>query len=174
VDEIHECLTIPDAVQDAARAPTLAGSHPGGKQVSAALQGNRLNPPLLPATGETCAVRKPGRISAQRKQEGRRGPRNKGSKRFARSAIPILLRGPRRPSCFLWAENLADVPPPQSPQGPVKSHAGAIQAIVLGPFSKPRRLHRAHLIAVGTRITARPPHRAVRAAFPHTAPTVGV
>ena len=30
------------------------------------------------------------------------------------------------------------------------------------------------LIAVGTRITARPPHRTVRAAFPHTAPTVGV
>ena len=31
-----------------------------------------------------------------------------------------------------------------------------------------------HLIAVGTRITARPPHRTVRAAFPHTAPTLGV
>ena len=30
------------------------------------------------------------------------------------------------------------------------------------------------LIAVGTRITARPPHRTVRAAFPHTAPTLGV
>ena len=30
------------------------------------------------------------------------------------------------------------------------------------------------LVAVGTRITARPPHRTVRAAFPHTAPTLGV
>ena len=29
-------------------------------------------------------------------------------------------------------------------------------------------------VAVGTRITARPPHRTVRAAFPHTAPTSGV
>ena len=30
------------------------------------------------------------------------------------------------------------------------------------------------LIAVGTPITGRPPHRTVRAAFPHTAPTSGV
>jgi hypothetical protein len=29
------------------------------------------------------------------------------------------------------------------------------------------------LVAVGTRITARPPHRTVLAAFPHTAPTSG-
>jgi hypothetical protein len=29
-------------------------------------------------------------------------------------------------------------------------------------------------IAVGTPITGRPPHRTVRAAFPHTAPTSGV
>src|SRR5208337_3898188 len=29
-------------------------------------------------------------------------------------------------------------------------------------------------IAVGTPITGRPPHRTVRAAFPHTAPTLGV
>jgi hypothetical protein len=28
--------------------------------------------------------------------------------------------------------------------------------------------------AVGTRVTSRPPHRSVRAAFPHTAPTSGV
>ena len=32
----------------------------------------------------------------------------------------------------------------------------------------------AHAIAVGTPITERPPHRTVRAAFPHTAPTLGV
>ena len=41
------------------------------------------------------------RFSARRKQGGRRGPRSKDSKRFARSAISILLRGPRRPPCFL-------------------------------------------------------------------------
>ena len=47
----------------------------------------------------------------------------------------------------------------------------------------PRMSRRAHLIsherstierrfvAVGTRVTSRPPHRSVRAAFPHTAPT---
>jgi hypothetical protein len=28
--------------------------------------------------------------------------------------------------------------------------------------------------AVGTRVTSRPPHRSVHAAFPHTAPTSGV
>ena len=28
-------------------------------------------------------------------------------------------------------------------------------------------------VAVGTLITERPPHRTVRAAFPHTAPTLG-
>ncbi len=32
----------------------------------------------------------------------------------------------------------------------------------------------ATFVVQGTRITARPPHRTVRAAFPHTAPTVGV
>ena len=44
------------------------------------------------------------------------------------------------------------------------------------------REHRTHVyrgpsssgIAVGMRITAHPPHRSVRAAFPHTAPTSGV
>jgi hypothetical protein len=36
------------------------------------------------------------------------------------------------------------------------------------------RLFENILIAVGTRITARPPHRTVRAEFPHTAPTLGV
>jgi hypothetical protein len=30
------------------------------------------------------------------------------------------------------------------------------------------------MIAVGTRITSRPPHRTVRAQFGHTAPTLGV
>src|SRR5262245_66445632 len=29
-------------------------------------------------------------------------------------------------------------------------------------------------LAVGTRVTSRPPHRSVRAAFPHTAPTSGM
>jgi hypothetical protein len=38
------------------------------------LRGNRLKPPLLRTTGETSAVRNPGRISARRKQGG---PRSK-------------------------------------------------------------------------------------------------
>ena len=29
-------------------------------------------------------------------------------------------------------------------------------------------------VAVGTRVTPRPPHRSVRAAFPHTVPTLGI
>ena len=46
------------------------------------------------------------RFSARRKQGGRRGPRTNDSKRFARSAISILLRGPRRPPCCLRVKNL--------------------------------------------------------------------
>src|SRR5919204_3814518 len=46
---------------------------------------------------------------------------------------------------------------------------------LLGPDS--HRLDRTSLrlahFAVGTRVTSRPPHRSVRAAFPHTAPTWG-
>jgi hypothetical protein len=46
----------------------------------------------------------------------------------------------RRPPCFLRVENLPDVPSPQSPRRktkgePVKSHADAIQAIVLMPIA---------------------------------------
>ena len=39
-----------------------------------------------------------------------------------------------------------------------------------------RRANRRHCrcFAVGTRVTSRPPHRSVRAAFPHTAPTSGI
>src|SRR6478752_1941467 len=47
---------------------------------------------------------------------------------------------------------------------------------LLGPdFHRLNRtsLRLAH-VAVGTRVTSRPPHRTVRAAFPHTAPTSGV
>ena len=29
-------------------------------------------------------------------------------------------------------------------------------------------------VAVGTRVTSRPPHRSGRAAFPHTVPTLGI
>jgi hypothetical protein len=41
-----------------------------------------------------------------------------------------------------------------------------------GIIEKVRRGYQA--IAVGTPVTGRPPHRSVRAAFPHTAPTSGV
>jgi putative transposase len=37
-----------------------------------------------------------------------------------------------------------------------------------------RQILSSKLIAVGTPITERPPHRSVRAGFPHTAPTSGV
>jgi hypothetical protein len=37
------------------------------------------------------------------------------------------------------------------------------------PSSPPRR----RLIAVGTPVAERPPHRSTRAAFPHVAPTLG-
>ena len=33
---------------------------------------------------------------------------------------------------------------------------------------------RLNTLAVGTRVASRPPHRSVRAAFPHTAPTSGI
>src|SRR6266545_5179057 len=41
-----------------------------------------------------------------------------------------------------------------------------------GPDVCTRRRHPP--VAVGTPITGRPPHRSVRAAFPHTAPTSGI
>jgi hypothetical protein len=43
-------------------------------------------------------------------------------------------------------------------------------------MSHPRRYHLrvSVLFAVGTIIADRPPHRSVRAEFPHTAPTSGV
>ena len=40
--------------------------------------------------------------------------------------------------------------------------------------SRPEPLSRNQMIAVGTRITARPPHRSERAQLGHSAPTVGV
>jgi hypothetical protein len=47
------------------------------------------------------------------------------------------------------------------------------------PITVPRTLVGNHsagsrIFAVGTRVISRPPHRSVRAAFPHTAPTSGV
>jgi len=39
-------------------------------------------------------------------------------------------------------------------------------------YKQPNSEHR--LIAVGTPVTGRPPHRSVRAEFPHTAPTSGI
>jgi hypothetical protein len=39
--------------------------------------------------------------------------------------------------------------------------------------SRPEQMQQTAPIAVGTLIAERPPHRAVRAAFPHTAPTLG-
>jgi trans-feruloyl-CoA hydratase/vanillin synthase len=41
-------------------------------------------------------------------------------------------------------------------------------------FLDPTQGRERGMIAVGTLITERPPHRTVQAAFPHTAPTLGV
>ena len=41
-------------------------------------------------------------------------------------------------------------------------------------FTEPYNVARQFAFAVGTRVTSRPPHRSVRAACPHTAPTSGV
>jgi hypothetical protein len=52
--------------------------------------------------------------------------------------------------------------------------------IAYGPKNKTKKARKARkaahakkLIAVGTRVTSRPPHRTVRAQFGHTAPTLG-
>ena len=83
------------------------------------LQGNRLKPPLLPTVGETCAVRRPGRILTPRKKARTSRPRSKSSKRFARNLHSAPW--PSTPPCFLGAENLADVPPPRSPRHKTKT-----------------------------------------------------
>ena len=62
--------------------------------------GQSLESASLLTTGGQCAVRDSGRILTRRKKARTSRPRSKGSKRFARSAISILLRGPRRP-CLL-------------------------------------------------------------------------
>ncbi len=58
-----------------------------------------------------------------------------------------------------------------SARTPSPELARAELAAAVGPAAEAQAQRR---IAVGTRITARPPHRSVRAAFPHTAPTSGV
>ena len=45
---------------------------------------------------------------------------------------------------------------------------------VMGFAKKTRLKTRFFLVAVGTRVTSRPPHGSVRAAFPHTALTLGL
>jgi hypothetical protein len=57
----------------------------------------------------------------------------------------------------------------------VQPYAMKIRTVLLGAYLLGCAAFIAYLlIAVGTRVTARPPHRTVRAAFPHTAPTLGV
>jgi hypothetical protein len=52
--------------------------------------------------------------------------------------------------------------------------SGSLQKVSDHPSSLFWTLPGAKSFAVGTRVTSRPPHRSVRAAFPHTAPTSGV
>jgi hypothetical protein len=65
----------------------------------------------------------------------------------------------------------------------VKTHGSVFHAISqLTRIGNSRRLNLQfcvfilvmYYIAVGTRVTARPPHRSRRAVFPHRAPTLGV
>jgi hypothetical protein len=62
-------------------------------------------------------------------------PQSKGSKRFARSAICILLRGSPSSSLLPLCENLgrptSTVPRRKTKGEPAQPHADAIQAIVL-------------------------------------------
>ncbi len=79
-------MVIPHACQAATRRVKRRGGR---------WQRNRLNSPLLPTTGEPCAARSPGRFShggGRREDDG--GPWSNDLKRFARSAICTLLRGP--------------------------------------------------------------------------------
>jgi len=65
---------------------------------------------------------------------------------------------------------------PFSPSASARaSLATAPRAVVSVMLTSSRSFikHKA-VIAVGTPVTGRPPHRSVRAAFPHTAPTSGV
>ena len=71
-----------------------------------------MNPLLLPKMGETFAVRNTGRILTRRKNGGRRGPRSKGSKRFARND----LRSAPWPSTSSVLKTLRVFPPPRSPR----------------------------------------------------------
>ena len=52
--------------------------------------------------------------------------------------------------------------------------AGASSTEATYPSRLMAELARRFPVAVGTRVISRPPHRSVRAAFPHTAPTLGV
>jgi len=51
---------------------------------------------------------------------------------------------------------------------------GASRIVAMGRHPKPFTIAEVTTFAVGTRVTSRPPHRSVRAAFPHTAPTSGI
>jgi hypothetical protein len=71
--------------------------------------------------------------------------------------------------CRLWVHERRFGP---APTVPGLSLTADIAASV-GDGREGRKLTH-HLFAVGTRVTSRPPHRSVRAAFPHTAPTSGI
>jgi hypothetical protein len=79
----------------------------------------------------------------------------------AKSMRPYVFlgsKGSRNKRCRQWHTTLATYFLPG-----LDSSTGWIAPALPGAFD-----------AVGTRVTSRPPHRTVRAAFPHTAPTSGV
>src|SRR5262249_18542731 len=109
----------------------------------------------------------------------------------ARCERPRNRRGPNHfdeiaaSHCLSLARDRAGVRLRPSKHERVSSGMGTLPQLAL---QKPRSAHfpkgskasppappeRRRMIAVGTAVTSRPPHRSVRAEFPHTAPTLGV
>ena len=125
--------SIPEADADSAELGYYVARDHWGNSIA---QGNRLNPPLLPATGKhvPSAIHKGFKHGGSRRGRRGHGVRLKGASREAQF---ILLRGLAVLACFLRAKSLADVPPPRSPQWktkgePAKSDAGAFKRLSCG------------------------------------------
>src|SRR6266581_3250604 len=94
--------------------------------------------------------------------KGTRG-RQETAMKFVKTILLLLLLSPTLPAFGQeYPSRPITMVVPFSAGGP-----GDVIARLLGSSMS------ATLIAVGTLISERPPHRSVRAAFPHTAPTSG-
>ena len=118
------CCTCPDL-----------GVRPPGQSLESAVASDNRGNMCRPQSRKNFNTEEAGRTT-----EGH-GVRVQSASREAQFAFCSVVL--RRPPCFLRVENLADVPPPRSPRRktkgePVRSHADAIQAIVLvrHPFGR--------------------------------------